>query len=105
MEKYVLNIDKAKGDIKTLYHVAWLFAEKKGAEIYIEVDSLHKIPAILKAELIILSEGIVNSDEKKPRREINYDNIFVNDYNSFAIELSKITGLKFAIQLSPKTQN
>jgi hypothetical protein len=99
MDKYRLNINKAKGDIKTLYHAAWLFSEKKHSEIILEVDDLNKLPALLKIELMILSEGIINSDESKPRREIDFESITVNDYNSLAFELSKITGLKFLVEL------
>jgi hypothetical protein len=99
MEIPRINIEKAKGDIKTIWHIGYLLNDKQGQEVILEVESMHKLPAILKLELYILGEGIINSDESKPKRKIDYEKIDVNNYNDFARELAKLTGLKFKVEI------
>jgi hypothetical protein len=99
MENPRINIEKAKGDIKTIWHIGYLLNDKKGQEIILEVESMHKLPLELKLELYILGEGILNSDETKPRTKIDFESIEVNNYEEVVHELSKITGLKFKVEI------
>jgi uncharacterized protein (DUF2225 family) len=101
MEKHYLNLSEVT-NIKTLWHAAWLFSDKKNTEIALQVDYENPLTnnrSVLKAQFVILCEGILNSktDESKERHQIDYDSIIINDIHSLANELSKRTGFKFSI--------
>lgn len=103
MEKQYLNLNEVT-NIKTLWHAAWLFSDKKNTEIILQVDEKNPLTnnlAVLKAQFMILSEGILNSstDDNKRKPDIDYTGIHISDCYSLAKELTKLTGFKFSIAL------
>jgi len=103
MEKQYININDVT-NIETLWHSVWLSADNKSTEIILQVDEKNPLthnPFVLKAQLMILSEGILNSNTEatKKRREVDYSSIIISDCYSLANELTKITGFKFSIAL------
>lgn len=101
MEKQHLNLNEVT-DIKTLWHTAWLSSDKRNTEIILHVDNQNPLTnnrGVLKAQFIILCEGILNSstNDARERHEINYDNVSIESVDSLASELSKTTGFKFTI--------
>jgi len=81
-----------------------LLSEEKLDEIVLQVDEKSLLtfsPIVLKAQFIILSEGLINSnvDPQKNTHKIDYNSIEITDIKSLATELSKITGLKFSIEM------
>ena len=99
MEKHHLNLSEVT-NIKTLWHAAWLFSDKRNTEIILHIDSENPLttnPGVLKAQFMILCEGILNSstDGAKERHEIDYDSVTIKDVASLAIELSEKTGFRF----------
>lgn len=101
MEKHNLNLNEVT-NIKTLWHAAWLFADKKNTEIILQVDKKNPLTnnlVVLKAQFMILSEGILNSstDDTKKKHNIDYTVFHIKDCHSLASELTKLTGFKFSI--------
>ncbi len=101
MEKHHLNLSEVT-NIETLWHAAWLFSDKKNTEIVLHADYSNPLtnnPGVLKAQFMILCEGIVNSntDGTKERLEIDYDVVTINDMATLATELSRRTGFKFLV--------
>lgn len=101
MEKHHLNLSEVT-NIKTLWHAAWLFSDKKNTEIILHVDNQNPLtnnPGVLKAQFMILCEGILNSNtnDTKERHEIDYDAVTINDIGTLATELSTRTGFKFVV--------
>lgn len=97
MEQFRLNIDKVT-NIETLFNAGWLFADKRSDEIILESETSDIHPAILKALLIILCEGILNSNakSKEERKEVNFDEIKIPDFKTLAKELTRVTGIRFS---------
>ncbi|HMX00860.1 MAG TPA: hypothetical protein PKL56_15940 [Cyclobacteriaceae bacterium] len=101
MEKHHLNLSEIT-NIKTLWHAAWLFSDKRNTEIILRIDyqnPLTRNSGILKAQFMILCEGILNSsiDASKERHEIDYSTVEIKDVETLASELSRWTGFKFVV--------
>jgi hypothetical protein len=104
MEKQYINLNDVT-NFKTLWHAAWLASDNKTTEVVLVVDrqkTMTDNPVVLKAQFVILSEGILNSstDEAKKRREIDYSEYDIKDCYHLASELTKLTGYKISIKLT-----
>ncbi len=109
MQKHYIDISK-ESYFKDLYHAASLFADKKSDEIVIMVDEADYLDcnlSVLKGLYTILGEGMLNSDTSGNKPKQNFDNnaVAILDYNVLALELSKLTGIKFSISLIDKEIN
>ena len=60
---------------------------------------------VLKAQFMILSEGILNSntDDNKRKLDIDYSGIHISDCYNLTKELTKLTGFKFSITLDKQS--
>jgi hypothetical protein len=109
MQKHYIDISK-ESNIKDLYNAASLFADKKNDEIVIlvdEADYLDSNLSVLKGLYTILGEGMLNYDISGNKPKQNFDNnaVAIFDYNVLALELSKLTGVKFSVSLINKENN
>lgn len=100
MQKHYIDITELT-NIKDIFEKSASFADKKNDEIVILVDEVEFIENNLIQVLYpIIGEGILNYYVPiiNPRNEFDYNTVNIFNYNTLAIELTKLTGIKFSAQ-------
>ncbi len=98
MESGRINISEVT-DIKTLFHAGWCFEGTNTKHIILESTRAENNPLKLKAILAILTEGIMNSNTRKPfQSDFVYHDKEIHSLEELAYVLKEFTEINFTIE-------